>query len=302
MKEAKSTRQGYGDAMLQLGKKNKKVIALTADLTDSNKLNAFAEKYPKRFFQCGITEQNMITMAAGMALEGFVPFASSFGVFVPMRCLDQIRVSICYNEANVKLASTHCGLATGEDGAMHQALEDVSVLRALPGMTIIEPCDYEQAVKATIAAARWKGPVYLRLHRPKLPMISRTFQIGKAEVLQKGRKLTIIGSGPVLTEAVKAAGMLNFTPEIINCHTIKPLDEKMILQSVRKTKKVLVIQDHQTSGGLGGAVAELLSQKFPVRMKVLGMQDKFGESGKPVELWERYGLSAGNIVKEIKRL
>jgi len=305
MKEKQSTRQGYGQALLELGKENNKVVALSADLVESTCVTAFAETYPTRFFQCGVAEQNMISMAAGLALEGWIPFASSFGVFLPMRCLDQIRMSVCYNQANVKMVATHCGLATGEDGATHQALEDVAALRAIPGITIIEPCDYVQALKATKAAAKFKGPVYLRLHRGKFVGITSekdNLEIGKAQVLQKGEQVTIIGSGPVLTEVLKASAELHFKPEIINCHTIKPLDEKTIFVSAEKTGKVLVIQDHQVHGGLGGAVAELLSQKLPTKMAIIGMPDKFGESGKPEELWEKYGLSAKNIKKEIKKL
>ncbi len=303
--EPSSTREGYGQALLELGKENLKVVSLCADLVESNCLHPFIEKYPQRFFQCGVAEQNMIAMAVGLALEGLVPFASSFGVFVPMRCLDQIRISVCYNQANVKLVAPHCGLATGEDGATHQAMEDVAALRAIPGMTIIEPCDYFQAIKATKAAAKWKRPVYLRLHRKKFTQITSerdNFVIGEAQILQKGEKLSIIGSGPILTEVFIAAKELNFKPEIINSPTIKPLDEKKILDSVRKTKKVLVIQDHQVHGGLGSAVAELLAEKFPAKVKILGMPDKFGESGTPNQLWEKYGLSAKNIVKEIKLL
>lgn len=302
--ETRSTREGYGQALLELGKENPKVVALSADLVESTCAHHFAEKYPQRFFQSGVAEQNMLTMAAGLALEGFIPFASSFGVFLPMRCLDQIRVSVCYNQANVKLVATHCGLATGEDGATHQALEDVAALRAIPGIVIIEPCDYNQALLATKAAAKWKGPVYLRLHRVKTALLTKlgdNFTIGKAQVLQKGDKLTIISSGLVMGEVIKAAKELSFHPEIINCHTIKPLDEKTILASAKKTGKVLVIQDHQVHGGLGSAVAELLAQKLPVKVEIIGMPDKFGESGKPEELWEKYGLSAEKILKEIKK-
>ncbi|MFC1686872.1 transketolase family protein [Nanoarchaeota archaeon] len=304
LEEKKSTRDGFGYALLKLGS-NKNVVALSADLTGSTKVNYFADKYPKRFFQSGVAEQNMITMAAGLALEGKIPFASSFGVFLPMRCLDQIRVSVCYNKTNVKLVATHCGLATGPDGATHQALEDVSALRSLPNMTIIEPCDFYQAIKATKAAAKHKGPVYLRLHRSKsLPLtnIQTNFRLGKAQILQKGTKVTIIGSGPILNEAFKASEYLNFKPEIINCHTIKPLDEKTILTSVKKTKRVIVVQDHQIHGGLGSAVSELLSEKFPTKIKIIGVQDKFAESGTSEELWNKYKVDNHTIVEEIRKL
>ena len=304
-KSPNSTRKGYGQAMLELAKENPKVVALSADLNESTCVTKFAEMYPQKFFQSGVAEQNMISMAAGLALEGLIPFASSFGVFLPMRCLDQIRISVCYNKANVKLVATHCGLSTGPDGASHQALEDVSTLRALPNMTIVEPYDYQQAYLATKAAAKWKGPLYLRLHREKfesLFQIKEKFEIGKAQVLQKGQKLTIIGSGPILNEVLKAQKQLNFKPEIINCHTIKPLDEKAILTSAKKTGRVLVIQDHQIHGGLGSAIAELLSEKYPVKIKIMGVNDIFGESGKTSELWEKYGLSANSILEEIKRM
>lgn len=303
--EKKSTREGYGQALLELGKENKKVVALSADLTGSNKANYFAYKYPDRFFQAGVAEQNMVSMATGLALEGMIPFASSFGVFVPIRCLDQIRVSVCYNKANVKLVATHCGLATGEDGATHQALEDVAALRAMPNMTILEACDYNQAVLATKAAAKHKWPVYLRFHRSKFPVITSlkdNFKIGGSNIVQKGKKVTIIVSGPVINEVLSASKQLDFKPEIINCYSIKPLDEKTVLASARKNGKVIVVQDHQTIGGLGSAVTELLADKYPVKVKIIGMNDKFGESGKPAELWEKYGLSAKCIIKEIKKI
>ncbi|MBI4983061.1 transketolase family protein [Candidatus Woesearchaeota archaeon] len=303
--QKRATREGYGQALLELGAENPKIVALSADLTESTCAHHFAEKYPQRFFQCGVAEQNMITMAAGLALEGLIPFASSFGVFLPMRCLDQIRISVGYNQANVKLVATHCGLATGEDGATHQALEDVAALRAIPNITIIEPADYFQAIKATKAAAEYHGPVYLRLHRGKFAAVTKetdAFKVGKVQVLQRGEKVTIIGSGPILTEVLKASSRLHFKPEIINCHTLKPLDETTIVQSVKKTGKVLVIQDHQINGGLGSAIAELLSQKLPAKMIILGMPDKFGESGTPDELWDRHRLSADEIVAQTHQL
>lgn len=304
LKENKSTREGYGRALLELGK-NKKIVALSADLTESTCASHFAEKYPARFFQCGVAEQNMVAMAAGLALEGKIPFASSFGVFLPMRCLDQIRLSVCYNQANVKLVATHCGLATGEDGATHQALEDLAALSALPNLTIIEPCDYCQAIKATKAAAKHQGPVYLRLHRSKFPSLTHlltSFKIGQAQLLQKGNKLTILGSGPILNEVFKAVKFLNFKPEIINCHTIKPLDKKTILKSAKKTKSLLILQDHQIYGGLGSAISEFLSEVYPVKIRILGIKDRFGESGSPEELWHKYHLDHQAIIEEIKKL
>ncbi len=304
IQDKKSTRDGYGKALLEIGK-NKNIVALSADLTESTRAAHFAKKYPKRFFQCGVAEQNMISMAAGMALEGKIPFASSFGVFLPMRCLDQIRISVCYNKTNVKLIATHCGIATGPDGATHQALEDVAALRALPNITIIEPCDYNQAVKAANSLAKHKGPAYLRLHRAKFPALTDSltaFRIGKAQILQKGTKLTIIGSGPILNEVFKASEHLHFKPEIINCHTIKPLDKKTILKSAKKTKKVIVIQDHQIYGGLGSAVAELLGKELPTKIKIIGVKDTFAESGSTEELWHKYKIDYHSIFNEIKRI
>lgn len=303
IKEPKSTREGYGQALLELGK-NKNIVALSADLTESTKASAFAKKYPERFFQCGVAEQNMVAMAAGLALEGKIPFASSFGVFVPMRCLDQIRISVCYQKANVKLVGSHGGLATGEDGATHQALEDVAALRALPNLTIVEPCDYHQAYQATLALAKHQGPVYLRLHRPEFPSLTNLFnpfRIGRAQLLQKGSRLTIIGAGPILHEVFRAASHLDFKPEIINCHTIKPLDERTIISSAKKTGRVLVVQDHQAEGGLGSAVAELLSQKLPTKIKIVGVKSSFGESGTAQELWHKYGMDSLSILEEIRK-
>jgi len=303
-KEPQSTREGYGQALVELGK-NKQIVALSADLTESTRAHYFAKKYPERFFQCGVAEQNMVSMAVGLALEGKIPFASSFGVFLPMRCLDQIRISVCYNQANVKLVATHCGLATGPDGATHQALEDVAALRAIPDLTIIEPCDYHQAVKATKAAAKHRGPVYLRLHRAKFPALTRPadkFKIGKAQLLQKGTKVTLLGSGPILMEVFQAAKDLNFKPEIINCHTIKPLDKPTLLKSIKKTKRVLVVQDHQQYGGLGSAIAELLSSSLPSPLRIVGVHDRFAESGSPSELLHKYHLDHHAILTEIRNL
>ncbi len=300
-KTPNSTREGFGHALLELGETNKNVVALSADLTESTQAHHFAKKYPQQFFQSGVAEQNMIGMATGLALEGKIPFATSFGVFLPMRCLDQIRVSVCYNQANVKLVATHCGLLTGQDGATHQALEDVAVLRSIPNLTIIEPCDYRQATQATKAVAKHQGPVYLRLHRAKFKNISKgTFKIGQADILQSGKKLTVIGSGPVLHEVMVSTQGKDV--EIINCHTVSPLDTKTILKSAKKTKRVLVIQDHQVTGGLGSAVTELLSAKLPTKCEIIGMQNKFGESGTPTELWDKYGLSAKKIGKKIEKI
>ncbi|MBW3002349.1 transketolase family protein [Candidatus Woesearchaeota archaeon] len=291
----KSTRDGYGEVIVELAKKNKNIVALSADLTPSVRLDAFAKKFPKRFFQAGVAEANMIGMAVGLALEGKIPFVSSFAVFVPNRCLDHIRQSVCYTNANVKIVSTHAGMITGPDGATHQALEDIAVMRALPDMTVIVPCDYDQAKKAITAVAKHKGPVYVRLTRPKTPDLPKqSFKIGKANVLRKGKNVTIIACGPVVYESLEAGKKVNAT--VINCHTIKPLDKATILKYAKKSKKIVTVEDHQIRGGLGGAIAELLGENHPVKLKRIGA-DGFGESGSEKDLMKKFGLTVSNIVK-----
>lgn len=294
----KSTRDGYGEVIVELAKKNKNIVALSADLIPSVRLDAFEKKFPKRFFQCGVAEANMIGMAVGLALEGKIPFVSSFAVFVPNRCLDHIRQSVCYTKANVKIVSTHAGVITGPDGATHQALEDIAIMRALPDMMVIVPCDYDQTKKAIKAVTKIKAPVYVRLTRPKTPELPKqSFKIGKANVLRKGKNITIIACGPVLHEALEAGKKVNAT--VINCHTIKPLDKKTILQYAKKSKKVVTVEDHQIRGGLGGAIAEFLGETHPVKLKRIGA-DGFGESGTPEQLKKKFGLTVNNIVKQCK--
>ena len=291
----KSTRDGYGEVIVELARKNKKIVALSADLTPSVRLDAFAKKFPKRFFQCGVAEANMIGMAVGMALEGKIPFVSSFAVFVPNRCLDHIRQSICYTGANVKLVSTHAGAVTGPDGATHQALEDIAIMRALPNMVVIVPCDFDQTKKAIKAVVKHKGPVYVRLTRPKTPDLPKQdFKIGKANVLRKGKNVTIIACGPVVYEALEAGKKKNAT--VINCHTIKPLDKSTILKYAKKSKKIITVEDHQINGGLGGAIAELLGENHPVKLKRIGA-DGFGESGSEKDLMKKFGLTVSNITR-----
>ena len=291
----KSTRDGYGEIIVELAKKNKNIVALSADLTPSVRLDAFAKKFPKRFFQCGVAEANMIGMAAGLALEGKIPFVSSFAVFVPNRCLDHIRQSICYTRANVKIVSTHAGMITGPDGATHQALEDIAIMRALPDMTVIVPCDYDQTKKAIAAVAKTKGPAYVRLTRPKTPDLPKqSFKIGKANVLRTGKNVTIIACGPILHEALEAGKKVNAT--VINCHTIKPLDKATIIKHAKKSKKIVTVEDHQINGGLGGAIAELLGENHPVKLKRIGA-DGFGESGSEEDLKKKFGLTVSNITQ-----
>jgi transketolase len=294
----KSTRDAYGDVIVELAKKNRSIVALSADLTESVRLVDFSRKFPKRFFQCGVAEANMVGMAVGLALEGKIPFVSSFAVFVPNRCLDHIRQSVCYTDANVKIVSTHAGMITGPDGATHQALEDIAIMRALPNMKVVVPCDYDQTKKAITAVAKIKGPVYVRLTRPKTPDLPKqSFRIGKANVLRKGKNITIIACGPILYEALEAGKKVNAT--VINCHTIKPLDKATILKHAKKSKKIVTVEDHQIRGGLGGAVAEILGENHPVKLKRIGA-DGFGESGSEEDLKKKFGLTVSNIVKNCR--
>lgn len=303
-----STRDGYGAALLKLGQQNKRVVVVSADLAESMRIDEFAKMYPDRFFEVGVAEQNLLGVSAGLALAGKIPFATSYAVFSPGRSWDQLRVSICYSQANVKIVGGHTGLSVGEDGATHQALEDIAMTRVLPNLVVVVPCDAFEAEKATLAAAAHVGPVYLRLTRPSSPAIttaSTPFTLGKAEILQTGDQITLIGCGPILAEAMKAATELakaHISVEVINCHTIKPLDQVTLLKSIRKTGAVVTVEEHQLTGGLGGAVAELTSQHYPVPMELVGMQDKFGESGKPVELWKKYHLDAASIVAAVKKV
>ena len=298
-------RDGFGHALLELGEKNKEVVVLTAGVSESVRTHWFAEKYPERFFQMGIAEQNMIGAAAGLSLVGKIPYASSFGSFMPARSFDQIRVSVCYNEANVKLVSTHCGLNTGEDGASAQMMEDISMMRALPFMSVIAPCDYLETKKAVIAAADYPQSVYIRVGREKSPVItteSTPFKIGKAEVFREGKDVTIVACGLMVLEALKAADELakeNIKAEVINLHTIKPIDEKTIISSAKKTGAVVTAEEHQIYGGMGSAVAEVLAKNYPVPMRMVAMNDTFGSSGKNDELFRVYGLDARAIVRQV---
>ncbi len=298
-----STRAAWGEALLALAKKNKDIVVVSADLAKSTRVEEFAKKFPERFFEVGVAEQNMAGVACGLALSDKIPLMTSFGVFSPGRNWDQIRVGICYSKANVKIVSTHCGLSVGPDGASHQALEDIAITRCLPNMTVIAPCDARQTKKAVEAMIDHKGPVYLRLTRPNTPVftsIKTNFKIGRANLLHKGSNLTIVGCGPVLHQALLAAKKLN--AEVIDCHTIKPLDKTTILRSVKKTGKLITLEDHQVMGGLGSAVTEMLAQNYPVPTTMLGVQDSFGESGDPDKLYDKYGLSTRHIIAAAKKL
>ncbi len=302
------TRNGYGDGLLEIAEKNKRVVVLTGDLAESTRVLAFAKKYPDRFVECGVAEQNMAGIAAGLALSGKIPFISSYAVFSPGRNWDQLRVSTCINNANVKIAGAHAGISVGPDGATHQALEDIAIMRVLPRMTVVVPCDYEETRKVVHAAVAMNGPLYFRFAREKTPVITTTktpFQIGRAEIFRKGKDVSIIACGPLVYQALVAAQELlkqGINCEVINNHTIKPLDEKTLLASVRKTHAVVTVEEHQIMAGAGSALCELFSKNFPVQIEMVGMRDSYGESGTPTELLEKYGMSVKAIKSAVKKV
>jgi transketolase len=300
--EKKDTRSGFGDGMTKLGRTNPKVVTLCADLVGSLKTATFIKENPDRFFQTGIAEANMMGIAAGLTIGGFIPYPTTFANFGSGRVYDQIRQSIAYSDKNVKIAVSHAGLTLGEDGATHQILEDIAMMRAMPNMTVINPCDYNQTKAATIALADHVGPAYLRFGRPTVPVFTdpnQKFEIGKAWMVNEGKDVTIIATGHLVWEAIQACEQLEaqgIDAEIINIHTIKPLDTAAILKSVRKTKCVVTCEEHQANGGLGDAVAQTLAQNFLAPQEYVAVNNSFGESGTPAQLMEKYGLSAANIV------
>ncbi|MDP8253799.1 MAG: transketolase family protein [Candidatus Kaelpia aquatica] len=304
----KPTRDGFGEALLELGEKDERVVVLSADLTESVRAGAFKAKFPKRFFNFGISEQDMMSAAAGFALEGKIPFATTFGVFASGRAWDQIRTSIAYMNLNVNIIGSHGGITVGPDGATHQALEDYALMRVLPNMSVVVPCDFYEAKKATEAAASYPGPVYLRLTRNKVPFLTSLdddFQIGKARVFREGKDLTIVASGQMVHISLKAADILKeegISAGVINLHTIKPLDRDAILKAARETGAILTVEEHQVFGGMGSAIAELISENEPVLIKFLGIRDRFGRSGESDILLEAFGLTSESIVKEAKEL
>jgi len=305
--ERKATREGFGEAMVLLGKSNKEVVVVTADLGESMRVDEFEKQYPDRFVQVGVAEQNMMGVSAGLALSGKIPFAVSYAVFNPGRNWDQMRVSVCYTNANVKIVGGHTGISVGPDGATHQALEDIAMTRALPNLMVVVPADFEQAKKATVAIAAHKGPVYLRLTRPKTAMFTTAttpFELEKAQVLRIGKDVTIFACGSLVYEALLAAEELKeeVGVEVVNIHTIKPLDEETVVRSAKKTGRVVTLEDHQINGGLGGAVAEVLGEKWPTKMVRMGMRDSFGESGEPGELLAKYGLNKDGVIKVIRKI
>ena len=281
------TRNGYGDSLVEMGKRNKKIMVLCADLTSSTRVDKFREKFPKQFVEMGVAEQNLVTVASGLAAVGKIPFVSSYAMFCPGRCWEQIRTTICYNDQNVKVIGAHAGVSVGPDGATHQALEDIAIMRALPNMIVVVPADYEQTKKATKALAKYSGPAYMRFAREKTEQMTTNktpFTIGKAQVFKEGGDVAIIGAGPVVHQCLSAAELLQekgINAMVINCHTIKPLDKKTILHAARKCRNIVTVEEAQITGGLGGAVSEFLSEVHPTRIKRIGVKDHYGESGEP---------------------
>lgn len=297
----KETREGFGEGVHEAGKKNSDVVVLTADLGGSLKLKPFIKDFPERFFQCGIAEANMMGIAAGLTIGNKIPYTTTFANFSTGRVYDQIRQSIAYSNKNVKICASHAGLTLGEDGATHQILEDIGLMKMLPGMTVIVPCDFNQTRAATIAIADYKGPVYLRFGRPKWPnftSVEEPFVIGKAQVMNEGNDVTIFACGHMVWTAVEAGKMLEekgISVELINIHTIKPLDADAIIKSITKTRCAVTAEEHNVIGGLGDSIAQVAARNFPIPIEYVGTNDTFGESGKPLELLKKYGLTAEHI-------
>lgn len=306
--EKKDTRSGFGAGLLELGKSNDQVVALCADLTGSLKMDAFEKEFPNRFFQIGIAEANMMGIAAGLTIGGKIPFTGTFANFSTGRVYDQIRQSIAYSNKNVKICASHAGLTLGEDGATHQILEDIGLMKMLPHMVVINPCDYNQTKAATIAISKYIGPVYLRFGRPSVPNFTapdQNFEIGKAILLNEGSDVTIIATGHLVWKAIEAAEQLaakGISAEIINIHTIKPLDNLAVLKSIKKTKCVVTAEEHQMNGGLGDSIAQLLSREMPTPQEYVAVNDSFGESGTPDELITKYGLDTVDIISAAERV
>jgi len=299
-------RDGYGKALLKLIGDGKPVVALDADVAKSTRTVWVRDQYPEHFLDMGIAEQDMVGTASGLALGGIIPFASTYGVFLAGRAWDQIRTTVCYNNLNVKLAGAHAGISVGPDGATHQALEDVALMRVLPNMTVVVPCDAVETEKATLALAEREGPCYIRFGREAVPVITdedSPFEIGKAKVLRDGKDAVLFANGAMVYEGLEAAKQLageGIDLMVVNLHTVKPLDQEAVLAAARKTGRVITAEEHQAAGGMGSAVAECLAQHYPVPMRILGMQDGFGESGAPDELMKRYGFSSDAIYQAVK--
>lgn len=303
----KDTRSGFGDGIVEAARKNPNIVALTADLLGSLKLNQFIKEFPERFIQCGIAEANMIGIAAGLTIGGKIPYTTTFANFSTGRVYDQIRQSVAYSGKNVKICASHAGLTLGEDGATHQILEDIGLMKMLPGMTVIVPCDYAQTKAATMAIADYEGPVYLRFGRPAWPIFTsdRPFEIGKAQVFSEGTDLTIFACGHLVWNAIQAGAALQekgISVEVINIHTIKPLDEEAIIRSLRKTKCAVTAEEHNIIGGLGDAIAQTAAKHCPVPIEYVGTKDTFGESGTPAQLLKKYGLDVPDIITAAEKV
>ncbi|HEY4538436.1 MAG TPA: transketolase family protein [Faecalibacter sp.] len=306
--EKKDTRSGFGDGLTELGRTNPNVVALCADLIGSLKMDQFIKENPERFYQVGIAEANMMGIAAGLTIGGKIPFTGTFAEFSTARVYDQIRQSIAYSNKNVKIAASHAGLTLGEDGATHQTLEDIGLMKMLPGMVVINPCDYNQTKAATIAAAKYEGPVYLRFGRPAVPVFTpadQKFEIGKGILMNEGTDVTIVATGHLVWESLVAAAALEkegISCEVINIHTIKPLDEDIIINSVKKTGKIVTAEEHNILGGLGESVARVLAQKCPTPQAFVAVNDTFGESGTPAELMAKYEIDSNAVIAKVKSL
>ena len=304
----KSTREGFGAGLHAIGQQNDQVVALCADLVGSLKMQNFIKEFPERFFQVGVAEANMIGIAAGLATAGKIPYTGTFANFSTGRVYDQIRQSVAYSHKNVKICASHAGLSLGEDGATHQILEDIGMMKMLPGMTVINPCDYNQTKAATMAIADHHGPVYLRFGRPGWPIFTpedQKFEIGKALMLNEGTDVTIFATGHLVWNSIEAAKILaaqGISVELINIHTIKPLDDEAVLASAKKTKCVVTAEEHQMNGGLGDSIAQLLARKLPTPIEMVAVNDSFGESGSPTELLEKYGLGVNDVVNAVKNV
>lgn len=306
--EKKPTRIGYGEGLVELGKRNKNVVVLGADITASTNANMFKDAYPDRFFSIGIAEQDMIGTAAGLALVGKVPFVSTYGVFASGRCWDQIRTTVCYSDLNVKIGGAHGGISVGPDGATHQALEEISIMRCLPGMTVVVPCDAIETRKATIAVGETHGPAYIRFGREAVPTVTKedtSFELGKAIEMRPGKDVTVIACGVMVHESLVAAEKLKqegIDVQVINLHTVKPIDEETIINAAKSTGAVVTAEEHQICGGMGSAVVEVLARNYPVPVEMVAVMDKFGESGDPDELMREFGLTDKEIYEAIKKV
>lgn len=301
----KATRDAFGEALVELGENNCKVVALSADLQDSTKAILFQKKFPDRFVNVGISEQDLIGIAAGYALEGFIPYVSSFASFITTRPFDMIRMLACYNNINMKIVATHTGITVGEDGGSAQMLEDIAIMRSLPNMVVLCPADAVETKKMVKAMAEYNGPVYLRLARAKYPIVtdeSDSFRLGKGQVLREGEDLTLIGTGLMVSKALEVAEILaedGIEARVVNMSSIKPIDRDLLVKCAEETGRIVTLEEHQVSGGLGGAVCEILSQEYPVPVKIIGVKDRFGQSGKPDELLKEYGLDREEVMKKI---